>query len=209
MPRPLPLLGDKFDEGCRALLSFAVRIEANHSALIAPRAGLRLPGVEMTYELLFLKMFLLWEKFQQDVFIRLLMGFESNGGVETRKHGIAAPRSLADAEALVLSGRKYKLWHDPVQVISRCDSYFEPADSHFRAVIGANQAALQNAAAVRHQIAHAQSHARSEFDAATMTMAGRRFHGHAGRFLRTDKSPGQKWIAALSTEFSDIAHQIC
>lgn len=209
MPRPLPLLGDKFDEGCRPLINFAQRIEANHQALKAPRSGLAKSGVEMTYELLFLKIFLLWENFQQEVFIRLLMGFESNGGQEILIPGIARPQRLVDAETLVLDGRRYQLWHDPTQVVKRSDKFFEPASSHFRSIIGANQTTLANAAAIRHQIAHAQSHARAEFDAATMSMSGRRFHGQAGRFLRTEHPDGGKWFQAICRDFSDVAHQIC
>jgi hypothetical protein len=209
MPRPLPLFGDRFDEGWRSLLSFALRVEANHEAMKTPRAGLKNSGVEMSYELLFLKVFLLWENFQQDVFIRLLMGFESNGGVETLRPGIAKPRTLEESENAILDGRRYRLWHDPVQVMRRSDQYFDPAASHFRAIIGANQATLENFAALRHQIAHAQSHARTEFDAATMRMAGRRFYGQAGRFLRTERVAGQRWFEAICREMSDIAHQIC
>lgn len=209
MPRPLPLFGDEFDEGWRGLLRFAERVEANHFELKAPRSGLKQAGVEMTYELLFLKVFLLWEKFQQDVFVRLLMGFQSNGGSETLLPHIGRPRTLADAENAVLSGRRYRLWHDPVQVMRRSDQFFEPASSYFRNVIGANQAMLENAAAIRHQIAHAQSHARVEFDAATMSMSGRRFQGQAGRFLRTERTAGLRWIESICREFSDVAHQLC
>ena len=209
MPKPLPLLGDNFESGCRTLRNFARRLEANHVQLKAPNAGLTLSGIELSYELIYLKVFLLWEELLQEVFVRLLIGFQSNGGSENLLPGITKCRSLIDAEALLLGGRRYRLWHDPVQVMARSDMFFEPVNSHFRGVIGANQASLSDFAKVRHQVAHSQSHARTEFDTATMSMAGKRYGGHAGRFLREAKVDGRKWLEFICDELAEVAHQIC
>jgi hypothetical protein len=208
VPRPLPLLGDQFEVGCRTLRNFARRLEANHAQLKTPNAGLTLSGIELNYELIYLKVFLLWESFLQEVFVRLLMGFESNGGIEQLQAGVPHSRSLADAETLLLAGRQFRLWHDPVQIMMRSDHYFVPAGSHFRSVIGANQASLTDFAKVRHQIAHSQAHARAEFDAATMSMAGKRYAGHAGRFLRDTRPDGRRWLEFICDELAEVAHQI-
>jgi len=211
MPRPLPLLADRFDDDCRPLKSFYRRLELNHSAVTLPNLGLTLSGLELSYELLYLKVFLPWEQFQQDVFARLLMGFQSNGGVETFQPGIGRCQSLQQADLLILNGRSYKLWHDPVTVIARCDVFFDPASSYFRTVIASSQAALRNFSAIRHRIAHSQDHARTQFDNATMTLAGRRYpNASAGKFLR-DRVPGSqiRWFEHICSELSDITHQLC
>lgn len=209
MPHPLPLLGDRFDEGCQALKAYCRRVEQNHQTLIAPNSGLTLTGVELTYELVFLKVFLLWERFQQDVFLRLMLGYESNGGSETLKPGIGPFRSLATAEVALLSGKRYRLWHDPAQVMQRSDAFFVAASSYFRSVVGANQVALAQYATIRHQIAHAQSHARAEFDNTTMSLSGKRYSGKVGKFLRDQNVDGTRWFEIIVADLSDVAHQIC
>lgn len=209
MPRPLPLYGDDFESKCRNLIRFSQRLERNHIELTTPNAGLKRSGLELSYELLFLKIFLLWENFQQEVFLRLMMGYESNGGVETFQPGVARSTNLQAAETSLLRGRQYLLWHDPNRVVTRSDRFFAPANSHFRGVIGGNQASLSDYSKIRHQIAHSQNHARQEFDNATMRLSGRRYSGNAGRFLRDTSPGGIMWLEHISTDLSDICHQIC
>jgi hypothetical protein len=193
------------------LLNFLGRLETNHSTIQVPNARLTLTGLELAYELAYLKVFLLWESFQEQVFFRLLSGFASNGGPEPRLGGAPYVRTLALAEAAVLGGKDFVLWHNPVRVIGRSDRFFEPAGSYFRNVILVNSAALTHYAAVRHRVAHSQEHARGAFDTATMAVASRRYPGgSAGKFLRdSDGQAAPKWINVITGELSKVAHQFC
>jgi hypothetical protein len=176
-----------------------------------PNSSLTLTGLELSYELIFLKMFLLWEDFQEQVFLRLLMGFASNGGQEPFLPGQTRSTSLAAAKARLLGPSDYKLWHNPDVVMRRSDLYFDPATSYFRSVIASNRASLESYAAVRHRIAHSQDHAAAQFGVATMNLAGRRYPGgRPGRFLR-DKElalPQRRWLEVIAMDLSDIAHQL-
>jgi hypothetical protein len=212
VPRYLPLLADDLEAECRNLLSFARRLEVNHAALRAPNSCLTLTGLELSYELIFLKIFLLWEDFQEQVFLRLLTGYASNGGQEVFLPGQARSSSLGAAKVRLLGAHDYKLWHNPDTVIKRSDLYFDPGTSFFRSVIAANRASLADFAAVRHRIAHAQEHAATQFDDATMNLAGRRYPAaRPGRFLRDCEpaAPQRRWLEVIATEISDVAHQLC
>ena len=135
MARPLPLLSDNFAADFGHLVSFANRLEHNHVELTAPRSGLTLGGLELAYQLVNLKIFLLWEGYVEDIFYRLLCGQISNGGREPLKHGTNYCRSQDKARILVLGQQDYRLWHNPTALVKRSDLYFDPHSSYFRSVI--------------------------------------------------------------------------
>ena len=194
------------------LQSFAERLEENYAQLKTPRAGLTLTGLELSYQLIFLNVFLLWESYLEQIFYRLLCGYGSNGGVEPIKPGVIFCKSVDLAEQHVLGGADYRLWHNPTIVVKRSDQYFVAQTSFFRSVIASSSASLTLYANIRHRIAHSQSHAQVNFDAVTMTLAGRRYPGSSvGKFLRDHNGlgGGRKWLSQISDDLYDIMHQIC
>lgn len=118
--------------------------------------------------------------------------------------------TIASAEATVLGGRDYVLWHNPNTVVNRANRFF--ASSPIETVLLSNISRLENFAAVRHRITHSQSDARTKFDAATTAIAGKRYGGsRAGSFLRdTDPStsPSLRWVEQLGNELQSLAMQI-
>jgi hypothetical protein len=201
-----------FRANCHRLIDFAERLEQNHQELKKPNARLTLSGLQLSYELLYLKIFLLWEDFLEQVFIRLLCGFASNGGPEPMVEGLVFCQSFDEAEGIILGGKDFQLWHNPPTILNLTDKFFVADKSYFRDVIAANSAALSDYAAIRHRIAHGQQHARERFDDATMNMAGRRYPGsNAGRFLRDQQAavPPRNWLAYIADELFDIGHQLC
>lgn len=212
MPRYLPPLASEFRAECHRLRDFASRLEQNHNELKRPNARLTLSGLQLSYELIYLKMFLSWEDFLEQVFLRLLCGVASNGGVEPLVPGLAFAKSIDEAGNMVLAGREFQLWHNPEAIVRRSDRFFAGQHSYFRQIVASNQDSLTNYAAVRHRIAHNQAHARGQFDDATMAMAGRRYPGSAaGRFLRELESdlPPRRWLDYIAEDLYEIAHQLC
>jgi hypothetical protein len=168
--------------------------------------------IELAYELAFLRVFLAWEVFLEDVFLRLLCGYARSGGaLEPLAAGQNYRRTLADAEIAVLQGRAYKLWHNPTDVVDRAKIFF--TGSAFELAIASKQADLGYYAAIRHRIAHAQEHARIQFDLATMQLAARRYRGsRPGRFLRDWKRGTMlptRHFSAIVDDLAVLAKLIC
>lgn len=174
------------------------------------RANLTPIRLEGLYELAYLRLFVGWEAFLEDVFLRYLCGYVSSKGVAVPAPGTHFSSSLAGAEARLLGGRDYALWHKPSTVAARCSAHFSACP--IAPVVLSNSASLEAFAAIRHRIAHGQDDARSKFDAATMALAGRRYRGaRPGAFLRDlDRSatPPRRWLEVLTDEFVGLASQI-
>lgn len=214
MPRPLPALADDFEREIAQAIDLTSRIEAAQLALHglgALRGEIGLTGLEQSYELAYLRTFLAWEVFLESTFYRLLCGYTSLGVQEIRVGGAAYTRTFADAEAAVLGGRGYVLWHNPDHVIARADRFFQPGQ--YRLVIASATTRVGYFAAIRHRIAHSQDHAKRTFDQVTASLAGRRYRAsRPGRFLR-DWAPGahppERWLHVISDEMLGLARQIC
>jgi hypothetical protein len=213
MPRAMPGLEAEF----RARVSEAIRLaEIGEVARAEARAGsqtrqnLHPARLELLYELAYLRMFVSWEAFLEQTFLRYLCGYASKVGVAVPAAGTSFAPTLASAETTVLAGRRYVLWHNPSTVVERARQFF--TGSVFETVILSNTARLDQFAAVRHRITHSQSDSRRRFDAATMMIAGTRYKGgRAGAFLRdVDRSimPPVRRVEHLGRELQGLAAQI-
>lgn len=214
MPRPLPPLADDFSREIDQAIDLTRRIEAAQVALrgAGPAGGeIGITGLELAYELAYLRIFLAWESLLEGSFHRFLCGYTRSGVQEVRAGGAAYARTVAQAETLVLGTRQYILWHNPARVIQRADRFF--VASNYRLVIASAQARLEQFAAVRHRVAHSQEHARVACDLATVGLAGKRYKGsRPGRFLRDTvplSSPPERWLVSISDELLSLAQQIC
>lgn len=212
MPRRMPLFATTLDQRVQEALKLA---EAGELALVtSPRPSLLRSAwnahrVELLYELAYLRMFIEWEAFLERTFVRYLCGY-------TSRHGVASPiggrfkNNLATAEAAVLGGRPFALWHRPSDVIARAQAFF--IHSLHETVVASNEPRLVDLAAVRHRIAHGQEDAKRKFDRATMNFTGRRYSGaRPGRFLRDwnhSISPTNRWLQSLGGEMVNLAKQI-
>jgi hypothetical protein len=166
--------------------------------------------LELLYEMAYLRIFVSWEAFLEQAFLRYLCGYKSKIGMATPATGQSFATTLASAEAAVLGGKAYRLWHNPNEVVKRASKFF--GSSPIQSVVLSNTARLEQFAAVRHRITHSQTDARNKFDAATMTIAGKRYAGaRAGSFLR-DVDPNTasnlRWVELLGLELQGLAAQI-
>jgi hypothetical protein len=171
---------------------------------------LRFPRIEDTYELAYLKIFVQWEIYLEDCFLRYLCGYSATNGMAPLRPGGTYYPSLAAATAAMLGSQAYALWHNPTKIIQRCSRFFN--NGPIESTINSHSARLAALASVRHRIAHGQDDARLQFDAATMAIVGRRYRGaRAGSFLRdldtSQKSP-VRWLESLSSELRRLALQI-
>lgn len=169
--------------------------------------------IEALYELAYLRVFAAWESLLESVFYRSLRGYTSRAGQETLIVG-AHYGSLAAAEAAVLGGNQFLLWHSPSKVIRRCQQHIRsgagcPAQQE--TVLSSHQARLEHFGAVRHRIVHEQTDAKNKFDAATTAIAGRTYPAsRPGKFLRDwdASAPRKRWLDVLMSELVGLAGQL-
>jgi hypothetical protein len=212
MPRRLPRYDQEFIRRAGFALSCISHIE--QARVLGLQSGdnlITLADVEYTYELAFLRIFLGWEQLLEDAFTRLICGYSRSGGQEPLRSGTNYYGTIAHAEAAILGSRDYELWHSPTRVIQRARQFL--TGSHYELVIASASARITHLAAIRHRIAHSQTHAERQFDAATMSLAGKRYRAsRPGRFLRdwvSGSMPPSRWISTLAVELGNLAVQIC
>ena len=171
--------------------------------------------LEALYELAYVRVFAAWELCLEALFYRSLCGYASGAGQETLVMGNYYPH-LAAAEAAVLGGRSFLLWHNPQRVIDRCKHHIKSGIAGCPAVqetiLASNLATLDDFSFIRHRIVHDQSNAKQKFDGATLRLAGRTYlASRPGRFLRDWRSPASpqmRWLEAIVSELVSLTKQL-
>jgi hypothetical protein len=166
--------------------------------------------VELLYELAYLRIFVEWELFLEQTFLRYLCGYVSIGGQIYPPATGGFYATLQAAETAILAGRPFALWHDPTRVIIRARQLLTGCPHEN--VIASHTTRLLDLAAVRHRIVHAQKDAKQKFDTATINLSGRRYRGaRPGRFMRDwdySTTPARRWLSALGIELGNLAQQM-
>jgi hypothetical protein len=209
MPRSIAFLADAFDTQSSQALQFIQVLELNRVAFTGQPSSLTMTALELSYELAFLRIFGFWESFLEQCFVRLLCGYErGSGNQELLLTGQSYSPTIPDATTRMLAGSKYVAWYVPSDIVGRCRKYFIGAN--FELVVASATLLLSDQSATRHQIAHVQSHATTQFDAVTMRLTGKRIRGsRPGRFLRAVQTPpNQRWLDHFSGQLSGLANQI-
>lgn len=173
--------------------------------------------LEALYELAYLRVFAAWETLLENIFLRSLCGYATSaGGQETLVGGANYFPTIAAAEAHVLAGKQYMLWHNPSVVVARCRQHIDHAAPGCPRVqelaIASSVNRLVHLSAIRHRIVHEQTDALNKFNAATVAIAAGRLYaaGRPGKFLRDwDKSvPKRRWLTVLLDELVAYASQM-
>jgi hypothetical protein len=163
------------------------------------------------YEMAYLRMFVAWESFLEETFLRTMCGYESAQYIPIFKSGQSRQPNLKDAfQALLFPGQDYLLWHNPKRIKRWAESWFDQGPHEL--VIASNLSRLEWLGAIRHRIAHGSKDARTKMDKATTGLAGRRYAGSSpGRFLRSwneASQPRERWLYTIRSELSGLAGQI-
>jgi hypothetical protein len=212
MPRRMPPLAAKLGvaiDNSLELAEMGERIRALSPLGSVARRELRSSRIEAFYETAYLRVFLLWEDFLEQSFLRYVCGHSATSGVANLRQSIF-PSLLAAATA-VLGTRDYVSWANPSAVIGRSQRFI--ASGNHELVLNSNLARLEAFHDVRNRIAHRSEYARKQFDLATVFLTGRRFPGSsAGRFLRQVVAAvpaPESWLRQISTELKLLALQVC
>jgi hypothetical protein len=203
----MPPFANQFGARVRDALELARAGELAGSAL--GRREWPSTRIELLYEIAYLKVFVQWEVFLENTFLRYLCGYRSGHGIFAPVT-MPVPATLGAAQVQVSRGRDFLLWHDPDRVISRSRTFL--VQCPHENVLASHSSRLAHFSAVRHRIVHEQEDARSKFDLAAIQLAGRRYPAsRPGRFLRDWDSttvPPRRWLETLGTELRNLAAQI-
>lgn len=176
MPRVMPPLASQFGKQVDSALLLAEAGETIRT-LSKPKSrignALTVSRLEALYEMAYLRIFLAWEVFLEESFVRSLCGYHTVMGPPDLI--VSKQKSLADARIAMLGTSYYVTWASPHLIVIRCQRFLR--NSGHETVVASNQIRLKWFAATRHRIAHSSAHAKSRFGDATMNLAGRRYRG--------------------------------
>ncbi len=204
-------IAQRFSDACGAARGLAeagerVRVIGGASA----RDALTLPRLEYLYEIAYLRVFIAWEAFLEETFVRYMCGFAGTAGQMQPAGNMQHHPTIAAARGALYGSQSYLLWHNPKTVVARSKVHF--VGGLHETVVQSHITRIEWFAHVRHRVAHGQNDARQKFDVATMNLAGRRYQGsRVGRFLRdTDPSvsPPARWLATIADELEGLAGQL-
>lgn len=213
MNREMPPLGSRFAAAVDQAVGIARAGEVAWSQA-APgsltRKELRIPKLAFLYEMAYLRIFVSWERFLEETFLRMMCGWPSPTNTPSLAEGPPFSR-LDKAKDALYGGRDYLLWHNPDVVAGRCERWFQ-SGIHSQ-VIASNEARLGWFSSIRHRIAHEGEQVKAEMNTASIGLAGKRYPGaSAGRFLRDWNHPEplaqERWLRVVSRELIGLAGQI-
>jgi hypothetical protein len=208
MPKSVTFLADALDGRVANTLAFVDLVEQNKINAAGEAWSIDVSQIELIYELAFLRMFGFWESFLEQLFLRLLCGYERSVGNEPLLAGQSYSKKIEDAQARILSGKNFVSWYVPSDMVGRSRKFFD--GSNFEMVIASAKVILEDQSTFRHQIAHVQEHASAKFDAMTMRLINKRVRGsRPGRLLRSPRgAAGQNWLRHLSGQLIGLANQL-
>jgi hypothetical protein len=164
--------------------------------------------MQLLYEAAYIQMFLAWEGFLEDSFLRCLCGRLRL----TTPSRLIGPRFLTidQAKDSVLGDSLFFPWSDPSR-LRKVSKQFVVGGPHFD-VVDSSYSRLVLLIAVRNRIAHRSSYSEIRFNNATMTLCGKRYpQGRPGTFLRdwdSNTAIPRRWIGSIGLELKNLALQI-
>lgn len=136
---------------------------------------------ERLAEMAWIQMFLAWEEFLEESFVRYLLGARSPRG--PRPHPLVVVRSLEQARKLILGeGRSYLDWTDPGRLIERSALFFKDGEPYSTAIRSASTH-LSRMKTVRNRIAHRSQAAVKKYDSLLLELYGPRRRFSPGHIL--------------------------
>lgn len=166
------------------------RIDSSQNLVAEVRnLGMSKIKVEIIAELAFLRIFMAWENFLEESFIRYAIGAESPSGYKPTK--LVNPQNMAHALNLICSGRDYVSWNSASEVVSRSDIFFKDGEP-YKNILEGVAGNLNDMNTIRNGIAHKSPISRKKFHdfVRIRTRFGHGIRGITpGRFLLRFMSP--------------------
>jgi len=175
-------------------------IETNHGALHQPQ-------IDLIFELAFLKIFIAWECFLENTFIRFMCGASSLSGEKPTR--IVFVRHLGQALKVICGDRPYADWVSVDIVVERANRFFDNGEPYATPLQSA-AVELANIRRIRNHIVHHSNKSKEDFNGLLVSIYGFRPQGMtAGRFLRRHLNiHGEQRIQEYANTLQSIAKMI-
>ena len=139
--------------------------------------------LEMIVEMAFLRIFVSWESFLEESFIRYATGAITPAGYGPER--LINPQNLGHALDLIHSGRDYINWNSASEVIQRSALYFQDGEP-YRSALEPAIIDLDEMNIIRNRIAHKSAKSKSKFNSFIRRKFGHSVRGMTpGRLLLT------------------------
>jgi len=146
--------------------------------------------IEIIAEMAFLRVFMAWENFLEESFIRYLVGAASPAGYCPER--FVNPPNMVIAEKLIKGEREYVRWNSASDVINRSDLFFKDGEPYKNVLQGATTE-LNEMNTIRNRIAHKSTYSKNKFTDFVRRTFGHRIRGMTpGRFLLTPKDASSR-----------------
>jgi hypothetical protein len=153
--------------------------------------------VEIITELAFLRIFIAWENFLEESFIRYLVGAKSPSGYSPKRF-VNTP-NMEIAKKIILGERsEYIRWNSSGKVIARSETYFKGGEPYGNVLRGA-ATDLNDMNVIRNRITHMSTISKAKF----INFVRRRF-GHGKRGM----TPGRLLLTPLATQTTFFDHYV-
>jgi hypothetical protein len=145
--------------------------------------GIPRTQLEIVAEMAFLRIFVAWESFLEESFIRYAAGAASPSGYTPIV--LTRAQNLGHALELVSSGRDYAHWNSASEVIRRAALYFQDGEP-YRSALEPASIELDEMNTIRNRITHKSVHSKHHFNAFVRRKFGYGIRGMTpGRYLLT------------------------
>jgi hypothetical protein len=147
-----------------------------------------LTSLERDYivEMAFIRMFLAWEDFLEESFIRYMRGARRSKGQQARP--LTTVTSLDQARRVVAGERRrYADWYDPATILERARLHLKDGEPYASA-IGPAMTHLDRMRIIRNRIAHRSQWALQQFTQLLRDLYGSTAHQTPGRVLLAQPS---------------------
>ena len=174
MPLSLSHILVDFQNGTNSSINLISRVQ---------RSGIPRIQLEIIVEMAFLRIFVAWESFLEESFIRYAVGAASPSGYVPNT--LIHPRNIGHAQELVLDGRDYVPWNSASEVVRRSALYFQDGEP-YRSALDTAAIELDEMNTIRNRITHKSINSKSKFNAFIRRKFGHGIRGMTpGRFLLT------------------------
>jgi len=166
------------------LVNFQKGIDSSTN-LVSSIQNLGIPRIqlEMVVEMAFLRIFVAWESFLEESFIRYAAGAASPSGY--MPNVLTHAQNIGHALELVLSGRDYIPWNSASEVTRRSVLYFQDGEP-YRTALEPASIELDEMNTIRNRITHKSMKSKSKFKAFVRRKFGHGVRGMTpGRYLLT------------------------
>jgi hypothetical protein len=171
-----------------------------------PASGLPPHQLAQIGELACLRLFLAWETFLEETFVRYMCGARASSGYAPTR--FVMPRAMEHARDMTEAGKQFAPWAHSPTVVARAALYFDHGEPYASALTPA-QLELEDLRLIRNRIAHSSERSQEQFRTVVRRRLGYVPRGMGpGRFVLSAAPTGGTYLGYFGAILSDLADRV-